>query len=67
MNKTIKGINWLMRGIECWSADPVPVPCVHHLRAEELPAGRRDLRGSLELRAGHGPPARHTGTECIYA
>ena len=49
--------------VERWSADPVPVPRVHDLRAEELPALRRHLRRRLELRASHGPSARHTGTQ----
>ena len=63
MDIIVKNNNWLLRGVECWSADPLPVPCVHHLRAEELLARRRDLWRSLELWARHGPPVRYTGTE----
>ena len=42
-------------------ADQVPVPGIHHLRPEELPPLRPELRRRLELREGDGPRAGHGG------
>ncbi len=44
-------------------ADPLPVPGVHHLRAEDLPAVVALLRRGLVLRAGDGPAAGGRGEE----
>ena len=47
-------------------ADQVPVPGVHHLRPEELPPLRPELRRRLELREGDGPPAGHGGGDQCF-
>ena len=45
------------------STHPVPVPCVHHLRPEDVPGLRALLRRGVELRARHGPRAADGGAQ----